>query len=267
MELLKLILMLAAVVGVADGETVQVKNDANQTITVQLACIDVPQRIPHSQSIVATQRLKELLPSGIPITIRSVEEHKNSRLFGEVFVGNRSVNLQMVEEGKAIVDRKTLDHCPENEEKFVIAETNAKKKKIGIWQQPKSSNTNSQIFNPTINQIINPTVNPKQEVLRGKLVYQKISHVMSMSAYRGEEYILITDSSKLNRLVLRPSSKVSANKLKLFNNQQVEIKAVYIQGNRPSTNQTACPLEADGQCMRQGEGYQVLSIEPLFPKK
>jgi endonuclease YncB( thermonuclease family) len=247
---MELILMLAAVLGVVDGETVRVKNDANQIIIVKLACIDVPKRLSQSHSVAATQRLKKLLPSGIPIRISSINKHKNGRAFGEVFVDNRSVNLQLVEEGKAILDKETLYSCYEPE-KFIQAEASAKMKKIGLWQQSNSDNR----------------IQPKKQILRGKLVYQEIPALRSTQAYQGEEFILITNSSNANRFVLRPSTQVSRTRLQSFNNQQVEIKAVYIQGTRPSTNQTACPIEADGQCMRQGGGYQVLSIEAFLPKK
>jgi endonuclease YncB( thermonuclease family) len=42
MELLQLILMLATVVGVADGNTILVKDNAGKPITVKLACINSP---------------------------------------------------------------------------------------------------------------------------------------------------------------------------------------------------------------------------------
>ncbi len=35
---------------------------------------------------------------------------------------------------------------------------------------------------------------------------------------------------------------------------------MYVEGTRPSTEVTSCPLDADGGCMDQGDGYQVLSV-------
>lgn len=130
---MELILMLAAVLGVADGETVRVRNDANQIITVKLACIDVPNKLPRSHNVAATRRLKKLLPSGTSIRVSSVDKHKNGRAFGEVFVGDQSINLQLIKEGKAIIDQETLYSCYQPDE-FIAAEANAKMKKIGLWR-------------------------------------------------------------------------------------------------------------------------------------
>jgi hypothetical protein len=98
---------------------------------------------------------------------------------------------------------------------------------------------------------------------QGRLIYEEIPPVMSVRAYMGSEFFLIANSPQQNRLVLLPSARVSATELRSLHNQQVEIVAVYVPGTRPSPNETACPLEADGQCMKQGEGYQVLSIVRL----
>lgn len=53
---------------------------------------------------------------------------------GEVFLDNRSVNLRLVEEGNAVVDRETLSNCEENKTQFLIAEANAKNKRLGLWE-------------------------------------------------------------------------------------------------------------------------------------
>lgn len=43
-------------------------------------------------------RLRELLPKGREIRVRQVERDKYGRLVAELFIANRSVNLQMVKE-------------------------------------------------------------------------------------------------------------------------------------------------------------------------
>ena len=50
---------------------------------------------------------------------------------------NWSVNLLLVESGNAVVDRETLQNCYENKTQFLIAEANAKNKRLGLWQQSK----------------------------------------------------------------------------------------------------------------------------------
>ena len=137
MELLELILVLATVVGVADGNTILVKDNAGQTITIRLACINSPEVTDQHYRLVATQRLKQLLPPQTPVVIRSTEQLKSGRTVGEVFVDNRSVNLLLVESGNAIVDRESLQNCSESKTQFLIAEANAKNKRLGLWQQSK----------------------------------------------------------------------------------------------------------------------------------
>lgn len=103
-------------------------------------------------------------------------------------------------------------------------------------------------------------VKPKIMTMRGKLIYEEIPPVRSSRAYLGEEFFLIPNTKNTQRLVLRPSAKVTDSKLKTFHNQQVEITAVYVKGTRPSPL-TACPVDISGQCLPQGEGYQVLTIK------
>ncbi|BAY63744.1 hypothetical protein NIES22_38330 [Calothrix brevissima NIES-22] len=103
----------------------------------------------------------------------------------------------------------------------------------------------------------------KIETFRGKLIYEKIPPVMSVQAYLGEEFFLMTNSQSKNRLVLRPTEKVSREQLQSLHGQLVEITAIYQAGTRPASSEVACPLDADGQCMLQGAGYRVLSIKVL----
>ncbi|MEO1428241.1 MAG: hypothetical protein AAFV71_04080 [Cyanobacteria bacterium J06633_8] len=64
---------------------------------------------------------------------------------------------------------------------------------------------------------------------------------------------------------MRPSDKVSRSLLKSFHNQDIEITAIYKEGARPDVSTVACPVEFDNdglrQCMVQGQGYEVLSVE------
>ncbi|MEH2452192.1 thermonuclease family protein [Nostoc sp.] len=129
--------MLATVVGVADGNTILVKDNTGQTITIRLACINSPEVTDQHYRLVATQRLKQLLPPQTPVVIRSTEQLKSGRTVGEVFVDNRSVNLLLVESGNAVVDRESLQNCSESKTQFLIAEANAKNKRLGLWQQSK----------------------------------------------------------------------------------------------------------------------------------
>ncbi|MEH2160336.1 MAG: thermonuclease family protein [Nostoc sp.] len=136
-ELLELMLVLATVVSVANGNTILVKDNAGKTIPVRLACINAPKIPGQAFTLGATQRLKQLLPPKTPVVIRSTEQLENGRTVGEVFVDNRSVNLLLVESGNAVVDRESLQNCYETKTQFLIAEGNAKNKHLGLWQQSK----------------------------------------------------------------------------------------------------------------------------------
>jgi endonuclease YncB( thermonuclease family) len=247
MDLLELILILGTVVGIVDGQNIQVKDDAGRTITVTLACINVPKATNRSE-LVTTQRLKQLLPPLSPIVIRSTKQLGTEHTVGEVYVDNRSVNLLLVESGNAVVDQETIEDCSLNKTQYLIAQANAKNQHLGLWQQ----------LNNGVNQ-------PKTLTLRGKLIYEPIPAVMSARAYRGEEFFLMANTTNQGRLILRPSIQVSRTKLQSFQNQMVEITVNYVEGTRPKLAESACPVDADGQCMLQGAGYQVLSIVRLKP--
>ncbi|BAY12501.1 thermonuclease family protein [Calothrix sp. NIES-2098] len=135
MQLIQLLLVLATVIGVADSNTIRVQDDAGRTNTVKLVCINTPKETKQQYVSAAAKKLKQLLPSGSPVVIRSVDRDPTGRILGEVYIDNRSVNLRLVEEGNAVVDRDSLDYCQESKTQFLIAEANAKNKRLGLWQQ------------------------------------------------------------------------------------------------------------------------------------
>lgn len=135
MQLIELMLVLATVIGVADGTTISIKANTGETGTLKLACINIPKTAQQRQRLAAKEKLKQLLPSGKPIVVRVVESGQSNRAVGEVFVDNRSVNLRLVEEGNAVVDQETLFNCDENKSQFLIAEANAKNLRLGLWKQ------------------------------------------------------------------------------------------------------------------------------------
>ncbi|MDZ7959921.1 MAG: thermonuclease family protein [Aulosira sp. DedQUE10] len=135
MALIQLILVLATVIGVADSNTIRFKDESGQTKTVKLACINTPKETKQQYVSAATKKLKQLLPSGSRVVIRSITLEDSGRTLGEVYVDNRSVNLRLVEEGNAVVDQESLEFCQETKTQFLIAEANAKNKRLGLWQQ------------------------------------------------------------------------------------------------------------------------------------
>ncbi len=136
MDLTQLMLILATVVGVVDGETIRAKNNQGEAATVKLACIHIPTR--KSRRNEANARLKQLLPKNSPVVIRFADTYENDRIVGEVFSNNQSINLQMVKEGKAVVDKLSVEqNCYETRTQFLVAEANAKQRGLGLWEKSR----------------------------------------------------------------------------------------------------------------------------------
>ena len=104
-------------------------------MTVRLACIDAPEMKQSPWGQQSSVRLKQLLPVGQAITLRAVETDKYKRLVAEVFVGNRSVNVNMVQEGQAVVYRQYLKSCPQFKNSLLQGENYAKQQRLGFWSQ------------------------------------------------------------------------------------------------------------------------------------
>ena len=136
MDFTQLMLILATVVGVVDGGTIRAKNNEGEAATIKLACIHIPTRKSRREE--ANQRLKELLPSDNPVVIRFADTYQDSQIVGEVFSNNKSINLQMVEEGRAVVDRTSVDtDCYESRIDYLVAEANAKQRGLGLWKESR----------------------------------------------------------------------------------------------------------------------------------
>jgi micrococcal nuclease len=126
------------VVSVGDGDTLRVRNQQSQTVTIRLGCIDAPELKQNPWGQQSKARLQQLLPVGQAVQVRSIERDKYKRLVAEIFVNNRSVNLRMVQEGQAVVYRQYLKGCDRTKDQFLQAEANAKSQKLGFWNQSQS---------------------------------------------------------------------------------------------------------------------------------
>jgi micrococcal nuclease len=124
-----------SVVSVGDGDTLRVRNQQGQAITIRLGCVDAPELKQNPWGQQSKTRLQQLLPVGQSVQVRSIERDKYKRLVAEVFVNNRSVNLMMVQEGQAAVYRQYLQGCASTKDQFLQTEANAKQQKLGFWNQ------------------------------------------------------------------------------------------------------------------------------------
>jgi micrococcal nuclease len=125
-------LTTAKVESVKDGDTIYIKAGSKK-IEVRLACIDAPEK-EQQYGKQATDRLKQILPANQSIQVRSIEKDKYKRLVAEIYLNGRSVNLQMVQEGQAVVYRQYLKSCNSTQNQYLQAEAAAKSKKLGFWK-------------------------------------------------------------------------------------------------------------------------------------
>lgn len=125
---------LPTVVSVGDGDTLRISTQG-KTISIRLGCIDSPEldQLPWGEQ--ARNRLKQLLPPGLAVQVREIERDRYGRTVAELYKGSQSVNLQLVKEGKAVVYRQYLSGCAATKNQYLQAETQAKQKRLGFWNQ------------------------------------------------------------------------------------------------------------------------------------
>jgi micrococcal nuclease len=138
------------VISVGDGDTIRVEfattkpaNNPNTDIlqisyapaTVRLGCIDAPELKQQPWGTKSRDRLKQLLPVGKTVQIREITKDRYGRMVAEVYLGKQSINLQLVQEGAAVIYRQYFNGCAATAKQFEQAEAAAKKKKLGFWNQ------------------------------------------------------------------------------------------------------------------------------------
>ncbi|MBW4496284.1 MAG: thermonuclease family protein [Oscillatoria princeps RMCB-10] len=136
-------LLPAAVIKIVDGDTLDVSmagcrlpsNGSSQECRVQLACIDTPEANAKPFFQQAKDRLAALVPPGTAIMVRDTGSitPDGKRLVGEVFVNKKSVNLQMVREGQAVIYCQHLNNCAGSRNSYLSAEAAAKREGLGVW--------------------------------------------------------------------------------------------------------------------------------------
>ena len=117
-------------VTVGDGDTVLVTSQQGKKVTIRLACIDAPETSQGSRGKWSTQTLKELI-QGKPISLKPQVKDRYGRTLAEIHVGNRNINLQMVQVGAAYTYRQYLKQC--DRDSYLKAEDAASKKGLGVW--------------------------------------------------------------------------------------------------------------------------------------
>lgn len=124
----------ATVVSIGDGDTLRIRQ-SEQVATIRLACIDSPETSQTPWGQQSTSRLKQLLPLGTPVQVREITRDRYGRTVAELYIGKQSINLQMVKDGQAVVYRQYLSGCAATKDQFLQAEAQARKQRLGFWNQ------------------------------------------------------------------------------------------------------------------------------------
>ena len=101
------------------------------------------------------------------------------------------------------------------------------------------------------------------EDLVGTLVHEPLPATKSLEAYLGEELFLVIDGDPTRR-VLRPSDAVSRDALLALAGQRVRVSVAWTDGHLPDPG-SSYPMGAGGEPLRQGAGWQVLTLAPAAP--
>ena len=117
-------------VSVGDGDTVRVTSRQGEKVTIRLACIDAPETSQGTSGKWSTQTLKGLI-EGKSISLKPQVKDRYGRTVAEIYIGNRNINLQMVQVGAAYVYRQYLRQC--DRDSYLLAEDTATKKGLGVW--------------------------------------------------------------------------------------------------------------------------------------
>ena len=119
---------------IADGDTVDVLQNG-RAVKVRLVCIDSPELNQERWGNASAKHLASLLPVGSAAQLRVVERDRFGRTVAEIYRDGRSVNLQMVRDGQAVVFRRYLDNCTATREQYLQSESEAKQARRGYWNQ------------------------------------------------------------------------------------------------------------------------------------
>jgi len=124
------------IISTGDGDTLRV-NQQGKSITVRVACVDAPETAQQPWGSQSAARLKQLLPPGQGVQLRTVDRDRYGRTVAELFLGNQSVGMTMVKDGMAVVYPQYLNGCPANKAQYLQAEATAKQARRGVWSDPK----------------------------------------------------------------------------------------------------------------------------------
>ncbi|WP_071820033.1 thermonuclease family protein [Acaryochloris marina] len=122
------------VLSTSDGDTLKVQFQNGKSSKVRIGCIDAPE-YSQEYGLEAGLRLKALIPTGATIKLRKITTDQYDRTVAEIYSEEKSVGLQLVREGYAVVYHRYLDGCSDTANQYVDAENDARSRKLNFWSQ------------------------------------------------------------------------------------------------------------------------------------
>lgn len=121
------------VVGVVDGDTIDILTPEHQRVRVRIAGIDAPEkRQPFGQ--VAKQRMSALA-MGKAVRVESNKLDRYGRTVGVVFADGKDVGLELIRDGLAWhYKRYERTQSPDDRTQYAAAEVEAQRIHAGIWK-------------------------------------------------------------------------------------------------------------------------------------
>ncbi|NJL64797.1 MAG: thermonuclease family protein [Nostocaceae cyanobacterium CSU_2_110] len=126
----------------SDGDTITVRQTANEKVKVRLACIDAPETSKRGQTgqqwgEQSANNLQKLVnEANNEVIVSIVDTDRYGRKVAEVFTSvnnqEKSLNEEQLTSGNAYLYHQYLKNCP-NAEVFQRAEEIAAAKRIGVW--------------------------------------------------------------------------------------------------------------------------------------
>jgi endonuclease YncB( thermonuclease family) len=120
----------ATVLSVGDGDTLRVRAGDHTTI-IRLACIDAPETAQSPWGLQSKTYLAQRLPRGRKVMILPQGQDRYGRTVAEL-ISDININLVMVEDGQAFVDRRHLHGCGAKD--YLEAEHRASRHRHGVWR-------------------------------------------------------------------------------------------------------------------------------------
>jgi micrococcal nuclease len=131
---------------VSDGDTIQVTTPEKTKLRVRLYGIDAPEmpKIDHRTGRInkpgqpygeESLKVLEAKIRGKRVRLDILDIDKYKRMVGVIWIGNRNINLEMVEEGHADAYREYLKEPYRSQ--FIAAEKEARAARRGIWALPE----------------------------------------------------------------------------------------------------------------------------------